>query len=56
MSETLLRQLAMRQLVPRAPRLTTATSLQRRLADQDFQVKVRSVQPDLGTLSAVYCG
>jgi predicted DNA-binding transcriptional regulator YafY len=54
MSETILRQLAMLQAVPRAPRAITAARLKERLEDEGFPVTVRSVQRDLETLSSLF--
>lgn len=54
MTDTILRQWNMLQLVPRHPRWVTAPDLKRLLAERDFDVTVRTIQRDLEKLSATF--
>lgn len=51
MADTLLRQWAMLRLIPRAPRRIDAGTLASLLAEEGFEVNLRSIQRDLNTLS-----
>ena len=52
MSDTLLRQIAMLTLVPRAPCKVSVAELERHLAERGFKVHRRSIERDLVNLSA----
>ncbi len=54
MSDALLRQLAMLRLIPRSPRSTDAPTIRKKLAEEGFEVDVRTVQRDLETLSSLF--
>lgn len=54
MSETVLRQLAMLNMIPRAPRKITVKELQDRLNGKGYATTERSIQRDLNTLSQVF--
>src|SRR5690554_6045937 len=51
MSDTTLRYLEMLQLVPRYPQSISTGELQQKLAEQGFDINVRSIQRDLEKLS-----
>ncbi|WP_168929221.1 helix-turn-helix transcriptional regulator [Crenobacter intestini] len=53
MSQTLLRHLCMLREIPRSPRSIDCQTLQSRLAQQGYEVTVRSIQRDLNSLSSV---
>lgn len=50
MSDTTLRYLEMLQLVPRYPQSISTGELQQKLAEQGFDINVRSIQRDLEKL------
>lgn len=52
--DTLLRQLALLGLVPEQPRFTSTSVLHEKLAEQGFNVSMRSVQRDLVRLSSIF--
>lgn len=54
MSETAIRYLSMLRMVPRYPRSITAPELATRLQEQGFELGIRSIQRDLGKLSATF--
>lgn len=54
MTDTLDRQWLMLRMIPRAPRKITVSELQRKLADSDFRVPVRTIQRDLIKLSGTF--
>lgn len=54
MADTAIRYISMLQLIPRHPRSISTTALQTALADQGFDINVRSVQRDLEKLSAFF--
>lgn len=51
--DPLLRQIALLQLIPRAPRRISTTTLQEKLRDWGFEIDVRSLQRDLNRLVAL---
>lgn len=51
--ETLLRQLAMLQLIPRQPRRIDTSTLRERLRAHNFEVTLRTIQRDLNALADV---
>ena len=52
MADTAIRYISMLQLIPRYPRSISTASLQSALAEQGFDINVRSIQRDLEKLSA----
>lgn len=48
--DPLLRQIALLQLIPRAPRRISTTTLQEKLRDWGFEIDIRSLQRDLNRL------
>lgn len=48
--DPLLRQIALLQLIPRAPRRISTTTLQEKLKDWGFEIDIRSLQRDLNRL------
>lgn len=54
MTDTILRQLAMLKLIPRAPRKITVAQLHDKLRDQQYDVNERTIQRDLNTLSVPF--
>ncbi len=54
MSETFIRQWAMLRMIPRAPRKIDTATIQAQLAAHGIEINVRSIQRDLGTLSAIF--
>lgn len=52
--DTLLRQLALLSFIPEQPRFTSTAVLREKLADQGFEVSIRSVQRDLLRLSTMF--
>ena len=54
MSEPTLRHIKMLELIPRRQPGLTASELNARLADRDFEIDLRTVQRDLNYLSSVY--
>lgn len=51
---TLFRQLAMLQLIPRAPHYCATSTIATKLEEQGFQVDIRSIQRDLEKLSSSF--
>lgn len=54
MADTAIRYISMLQLIPRYPRSISTTALQVTLAEQGFDINVRSIQRDLEKLSAYF--
>jgi predicted DNA-binding transcriptional regulator YafY len=54
MADTSIRYLAMLQTIPRYPLTINTSDIQTRLADQGFEINVRSIQRDLEKLSVYY--
>ena len=54
LKDTLLRQLALLQLIPEAPRYSSTAVLHEKLQDRGFVINVRSVQRDLLRLSVMF--
>ena len=54
MSDVLIRQIRMLELVPRAPRSSTAPEIKKALERLGYSIDLRTIQRDLNALSAVY--
>lgn len=54
MADTAIRYISMLQLIPRHPRSISTTALHAALADQGFDINVRSIQRDLEKLSTFF--
>ena len=54
MSETILRQIKMMELVPRYPQKTFTNKIKTQLEDRGFETTLRTVQRDLHELSRLF--